>query len=266
MKRNTKIMGAIVGDIVGSVYEFNNYGHKDFELFSSGCFATDDSIMTISVAKALMDCNGDYSRLSQCAVSAMQEIGRNYPGCGYGGRFYGWIFNDHPEPYESYGNGAAMRVSPVAYVAETLDEVKLLSEKVTAVSHNHPEGLKGAEATAVGTWMALNGYSKTEIIQEMERYYTLDFTIDVIRPYYRFNETCQQTVPQAIECFKEADGFEDTLRTAISLGGDSDTLSAIACSLAGAYYGVPENIEQKAMTYLDSRLTKIVTAFEEFVV
>ncbi|MCC8358253.1 MAG: ADP-ribosylglycohydrolase family protein [Oscillospiraceae bacterium] len=151
-------------------------------------------------------------------------------------------------------------------MAKTVDEVKLLSDRVTAVSHNHPEGLKGAEATAVGTWMALNGYSKAEIIREMERYYTLDFTIDEIRPYYRFNETCQKTVPQAIECFKEADGFEDTLRTAISVGGDSDTLAAIACSLAGAYYGVPEEIEEKAMTCLDSRLTKIVRAFEEFAV
>ncbi|MCD7769091.1 MAG: ADP-ribosylglycohydrolase family protein, partial [Oscillospiraceae bacterium] len=214
-------MGAIVGDIVGSVYEFNNCRRKDFPLFANECFATDDSIMTIAVARALMDCGGDYRRLSQCTVTAMQEIGRRYPRCGFGGRFYGWIFSDCPEPYESYGNGAAMRISPVAYVARTPEEVKQLSGEVTAVSHNHPEGIKGAEAIAVGTWMALNGYGKAEIIREMERYYPLDFTIDEIRPTYVFNETCQRTVPQAIECFKEASDFEDTLRTAISLGGDS---------------------------------------------
>lgn len=265
MEKTKRVIGAIVGDIVGSIYEFNNHRSKEFSIFGRGCFATDDSIMTLAVAKALMDSGGGKpSTLSAAAVKAMQEVGRPYPNCGYGGRFMNWMYDDDPRPYNSFGNGAAMRISPVAYVAGDLQEVKRLSEQVTAVTHNHPEGIKGAEATAVATWMALHDYAKEEIIAEMGKYYDLDFTLDEIRPTYRFNETCQNTVPQAIVCFNEGMGFEDTLRNAVSIGGDSDTLAAIACAIAGAFYGVPKDIEMTARTYLDERLTKILDGFIDY--
>lgn len=265
MEKTKRVIGAIVGDIVGSIYEFNNHRSKEFPLFSEGCSVTDDSIMTLAVAKALMDSGGGkLSPLSAATVKSMQEVGQPYPDCGYGGRFMDWMYNDDPHPYNSFGNGAAMRVSPVAYVAEDLRVVKRLPEQVTAVTHNHPEGIKGAEATAVATWMALHDYAKDEIIAEMERYYNLDFSLDEIRPTYQFNETCQNTVPQAIVCFKEAVDFEDTLRNAISIGGDSDTLAAIACAIAGAFYGVPREIEMKAKSYLDKRLTKILDGFIDY--
>ncbi len=264
MQDANRVIGALVGDIVGSIYEFDNYRAKDFKLFGRGCFATDDSIMTLAVAKALMDCDGNYDSLFDCAVSAMREVGQPYRHCGYGGRFWQWMYSPNPRPYNSFGNGAAMRVSPVAYVAKSKDEVKRLSRAVTEVTHNHPEGIKGAEATALGTWMALNGYDKADILAEMESYYSLDFTLDEIRPTYKFNETCQETVPQAIVCFKEATGFEDTIRNAISIGGDSDTLAAIACAIAAAYYGVPDEIEQEARSYLDSYLTDILDKFIAF--
>jgi type I restriction enzyme M protein len=137
------MIGAIIGDIVGSIYEWNNHRAKDFEFFGKGCFATDDSIMTIAVAKSLIDCNGDYSDLSEKAIKAMQELGRPYPNCGFGGSFYNWIYSDNPKPYGSYGNGSAMRISPVGWVAKDIEQAKELSRKVTEISHNHPEGIKG---------------------------------------------------------------------------------------------------------------------------
>lgn len=264
MRNINNVIGAITGDVVGSIYEFDNHRSKDFPLFSADCFATDDSIMTLAIAKALMDSDGDIHVLPDCAVRAMREVGQPYPDCGYGGRFLNWMYSDNPKPYFSCGNGAAMRVSAVASVAKSVEEVKRLSECVTAVTHDHPEGILGAEATAVGTWMALNGSSKDEILKELEKYYDLNFTIDEIRPTYSFNETCQKTVPQAIVCFREAADFEDAIRTVISLGGDSDTLAAITGSIAGAYYGVPSWIEQKARNYLDERLTKILDAFASY--
>jgi len=257
------MLGAIVGDVVGSIYEFHNHRSKDFPLFNKKCFATDDSIMTLAIAKALVEWKKNGGDLSKLAVKYMQEIGRPYPYCGYGGRFLGWIYDKYPLPYNSFGNGAAMRVSPVAYVADSIEEVKELSKAVTEVSHNHPEGIKGAEATAVATWMALHDYRMEEIRRYIcENYYKLDFTLDDIRDTYRFNETCQDTVPQAIEAFLESDSFEDAIRCAISVGGDSDTLAAITCGIAGAYYGVPEKIGKKTRTYLDQRLTAVLDEFE----
>lgn len=258
------MIGAIVGDIVGSIYEFDNHRSKEFPLFSKGCFATDDSIMTLAIAKALVEWKRSGERLSYLAVKYMQEVGRPYPGCGYGGRFLQWMYSDKPEPYNSFGNGAAMRVSPVAYVAWSLQEARELSRFVTAVTHNHPEGIKGAEATAVATWMALNGHSKEEIGSYVKQnYYKLDFTIDEIRPTYRFNETCQDTVPQAIQAFLESESFEDAIRTAISVGGDSDTLAAITGAIAGAYYGVPDDIRGEAESYLDHILYGIYHEFRQ---
>lgn len=258
------MLGAIIGDIVGSRFEWNNHRSKDFEFFHPKCFFTDDSIMSLAIAKALLECNNDYSNLSEKTVEYMQSIGRNYPDCGYGGRFYGWMFSDHPQPYRSYGNGSAMRVSACGFVAKSIEEAKELSKKVTEVTHNHPEGIKGAEATAVAIFLAKSGKDILEIRDYIQKhYYPLNFKLDDIRDTYRFNETCQDTVPQAIEAFLESNSFEDAIRNAISIGGDSDTLAAITGGIAEAYYGIPLEMRKKALTYLDERLLKIVMEFEE---
>jgi len=271
------MIGAIIGDIVGSRFEFNNHKSKDFELFTDECFVTDDSIMTLAVAKAIMEAKrrepenvedegSYYALVADLTVKYMQEIGRRYPNCGYGRMFYQWVFSDSPQPYTSYGNGAAMRISPVGFAAKTEDEVKKLSYSVTAVTHNHPEGIKGAEAVALAIYMAWKGATKTEIRDKINSsYYSLDFTIDAIRDTYEFDETCQGTVPQAIEAFLESTSFEDAIRTAISLGGDSDTVAAITGSIAEAYYGVPLEIRDKALSYLDNELRPIYDEWIEFI-
>lgn len=272
------MIGAIIGDVVGSRFEFNNHRSKEFELFMEDCFATDDSIMTLAVAKAIMeamkekvlsnslDSPGFRALLSDLTVKYMQEIGQQYPGCGFGGRFNRWVFSEVPEPYNSFGNGAAMRVSPAGFIANSEEEAIALAEIVTAVTHNHPEGIKGAVATAIAIYLAREGATKTEIKERIEKeYYSLGFTIDDIRPSYRFNETCQETVPQAIQCFLEATSFEDAIRTAISLGGDSDTIGAIAGAIAEAYYGVPEEMEEEALAYLDEDLRAIYDEWVAFV-
>ena len=257
------MLGAIIGDIVGSRFEWNNHRDKDFELFTNGCFPTDDSIMSLAIARAIIVSKPDFSDLSDNAVKCMQSIGRNYPDCGYGGRFYGWMFSDDPRPYNSYGNGSAMRVSAAGFVARSLEEAKLLSKLVTEVTHNHPEGIKGAEATAVAIYMAKTGSGIFEIKDYIkENYYPMNFTLDEIRDTYRFNETCQDTVPQALQAFFESSGFEDAIRNAISIGGDSDTLAAICGSVAEAYYGIPDDIRKQALTFLDKDLLKLLTLFE----
>lgn len=192
------------------------------------------------------------------------RVGPLYPHAGYGGRFKKWLKNPFPEPYNSLGNGAAMRVSPVAYVAENIDQLKALSRAVTEVTHNHSSGIKGAEAISVAIFMALYGASKQEIKRVIDqKYYNLDFyQLDEIRDGYSFDVTCDGTVPYAIEAFMEADGFEDTIRNAISIGGDSDTLAAIAGSIAEAYYGIPENIRSEAIQYLDNVQIDILDRFE----
>ena len=255
-------LGAITGDIVGSVYEWNNIKTKDFPFFSSKCFPTDDSIMTLAIAKALLECNGSYLDLSQKAIDNMLLLGALYPHTGYGGRFSSWLNALKPKPYNSFGNGSAMRVSAVCYAAASIEEVKELSYKVTSVTHNHVEGIKGAEATAVAIYMALQGSSIQEIKDVIIKdYYPMDFTLDEIRDTYRFNETCQNTVPQALEAFFESIGFEDAIRNAIVLGGDSDTIAAITGGIAAAYYGIPDNIYNKALEYLDDYLIEIHDCF-----
>ncbi len=258
------MLGAIIGDIVGSRFEWHNHRSKEFEFFHPRCFFTDDSVMSLAIAKALLECKEDYSNLSEKAVEYMQSIGRNYPDCGYGGHFYDWMFSDYPRPYGSYGNGAAMRVSACGFVANSLEEAIELSKKVTEVTHNHPEGMKGAEATTVAIYLAKSGKDILEIKDYIRKhYYPLNFALDEIRDTYRFNETCQETVPQAIEAFLESSSFEDAIRNAISIGGDSDTLAAITGGIAEAYYGIPLEMRKKALTYLDERLLKIVMEFEE---
>ena len=242
------MFGAIIGDMAGSVYEWHNIKSKDFPLFKSACFPTDDSIMTIAVAKAILENGGRVEGLSEKTTEWLQKIGRQYPNCGYGGRFRRWIFSDDPKPYQSCGNGAAMRVSACGWAGKTPEEVKRLSYAVTAVSHDDPEGIKGAEATACAIFLARTGRGKNEIRTCIEtEYYKLDFTLDEIRPTYRFDESCQGTVPQAIEAFLESTSFEDAIRNAISVGGDSDTLAAITGSIAEAFYGIPDELYKQAV-------------------
>ncbi|MGN0741489.1 MAG: ADP-ribosylglycohydrolase family protein [Candidatus Fimadaptatus sp.] len=256
------MIGAIIGDIVGSRFEWDNCLSKDFELFAPECSVTDDSIMTLAIAKALMESLPDRSDLSVQAVRWMQLVGRPYRGCGYGGRFFDWMYSDDPKPYNSFGNGAAMRVSPCGFAARSLDEARRLARAVTEVTHNHPEGIKGAEATAVAIYLARTGSSMSDIRRAMAGYYDLDFTLNDIRDTYQFNETCQGTVPQALTAFFESTGFEDAIRNAISIGGDSDTLAAITGGIAEAYYGVPDALREQAMGYLDEFLAGILVEAE----
>lgn len=275
------MIGAIIGDIVGSRFEFNNHKSKDFELFTDECRVTDDSIMTLAVSKAIMetekvvkatskgsDYDSDrtyYSLMEGMAIKYMQELGRKYPGCGYGGMFEEWIFSHDPQPYNSFGNGAAMRISPVGFIARSEEEVCRLSKAITGVTHDHIEGLKGAEATAIAIYMARSGCTKDEIKSKITRnYYSLDFTLDEIRDSYEFDVTCQGTVPQGIVAFLEGTSFEDGIRNAISIGGDSDTLGAITGAIAEAYYGVPHDLKEKALTYLDEELLSIFNNWTDF--
>ncbi|MDR2199952.1 MAG: ADP-ribosylglycohydrolase family protein [Deltaproteobacteria bacterium] len=258
------MFGAVVGDIVGSRFEFDNIKTKDFELFHKDCFFTDDSVLTVAVAKAVLASKGDWETLSDMTVLSMRTLGRKYKDMGWGGMFSAWLFSDNPEPYNSFGNGAAMRVSPCAHAAGTLKEARYLSREVTRTTHNHPEGIKGAEALTVAVYMAKSGDDLKTIEKKIgEKYYDMNFTLDEIRPGYRFDETCQKTVPQALKAFFESEGFEDAVRNAVSLGGDSDTLAAITGAVAGVYYGVPDDIARKALGYLPPPLKKAIGDFEK---
>ena len=229
------MLGAIIGDISGSRFEWKPNKNKDFVLLTqlNGCKPTDDSIMTAAIADAVLECDGNFAELGQKAIKHMQTMGRKYPNSGFGGRFSHWIMSDNPKPYGSFGNGSAMRVSPCAYAAKTLEEAIELSRAVSEVTHNHPEGIKGAEAVTVAIFMALHGKSILEIRDYINKhYYPMDFTLDSIRAGYKFDVTCQGSVPQAIMAFLESSDFEDAIRNAISLGGDADTQAAIAGSIA----------------------------------
>ncbi|WP_018143005.1 ADP-ribosylglycohydrolase family protein [Alloscardovia criceti] len=258
------MIGAIVGDIAGSRFEIKNYKAKDFEFLSDKCRYTDDSVMSLAICEALLNSDADYSDLSEQAQNSMKNLVIQFPWKGYGQNFIQWAMNPKPEPYGSYGNGAAMRVSGCGYVGNTIDEVKKLSEAVTCVTHNHPEGIKGAEATAVAVFLARTGESKSAIREYIQNsYYPLDFTLDGIRETYKPNQSCQGTVPQAIVAFLESDSFEDAIRNAISIGGDSDTIAAIAGSIAEPYYGVPREIRERTIEFLDPSLLEILSRFEE---
>ena len=269
----TQLIGAIVGDIAGSRFEWLNCKSKDFTLLveqhegAKPCCFTDDTVMTLAIADAIMKWRegGDtsYGAFSSCAIKSMQTFGRHHPHAGYGGSFVAWLQDKNPRPYNSWGNGAAMRVSACGWAGRTLDEVKAMSRAVTEVTHNHPEGLKGAEATAVATFLARTGKSMAEIEKVVNRdYYRLDFTLDEIRERYKFDVSCQGSVPQALEAFFESTSFEDAIRNAISIGGDSDTIGAICGAVAGAYYGVPQDICAKAHAFLVPDFIETLDAFE----
>ena len=240
--------GAIIGDIVGSKYEFDfMMKSKEFPFISEGCSYTDDSIMTVAVARALLKAQEDKSSFKHHLIVQMQEMGKRFPAPqgGYGTRFSEWLVSEHPTAYNSFGNGSAMRVSPCGLMAVELKEALDLAKASAEVTHNHPEGIKGAQAVAAAIFLAKTGAKSKQEIKEYieENYYPLDKSLDEIRPSYSFNESCQRTVPQAIVAFLESNDYEDAVRNAVSLGGDSDTLGAITGSIAWAYYKIhsPEN-------------------------
>lgn len=271
------MLGAIYGDIVGSIYEFHNIKTKDFELFDKKSRFTDDSVTTLAVANALLmldekvnagngvdaPCQNDLHDFKEILIHELHRLGRLYFDAGYGGRFFLWLLNRNKEPYGSYGNGSAMRVSPVAWYASSLEECLNLAKASAEVTHNHPEGIKGAVATAGATYLARTGASMEAIKAFVARYYEIDFTLDEIRPHYRFNETCQDTVPQAMQAFFESVSFEDAIRNAVSIGGDSDTLAAITGAVAQAYYGMTESEVREVAQRLDPILLRISWRFEK---
>ena len=273
------LLGGIIGDIVGSRFEFTPIKNKDFELLLKGknylskkqpykefretCRFTDDTVMTIAVANALLEANGNYDILQDLVIKNMKELGHKYPYAGYGARFNRWLTIPITEPYNSFGNGSAMRISPVPYFAKNIEEVKELSKLVTEVTHNHPEGIKGAEAVACCIWLALNDYSKFEIEDYVrENYYNLDFDYNELVKTYIHDESCQNSVPQSIFAFLISKDFEDCIRTAISMGGDADTMACIAGSIAEAYYGIPKELEIKGLEFLTDDLKSIVFKFQ----
>ena len=256
------MLGAIIGDIVGSVYEFHNIKSTDIELFyEESCF-TDDSVMTLAIAKWLIE---DDTHSEQHLIKCMQELGRRYPNAGYGGHFTFWLRQDNPQPYNSWGNGAGMRVSPVGLYAKTLEEALRLAEISASVSHNHPEGIKGAQAIAASVFLCKEGKTKTEIKDYVENTfgYDLSRTIDEIRPDYRFNESCQGSVPEAIIAFLEGNTFEEVLRLAISLGGDPDTIACMACGIAACMYPIPDDLAEICDEILTDDLREIKDRFLE---
>jgi ADP-ribosylglycohydrolase len=268
------MIGAIIGDIVGSVYEFNNIKTKEFQTLTMKNFFTDDTIMTIAVAEALMN-GGSADNF----IDSMKKFGRLYPNADWGGLFRSWLFSDDRKPYDSFGNGSAMRVSPCAWFAKSLEEAERLAELSASVTHNHPEGIKGAKAVAGAIYLARTGCGKPKIKEYVEKNYgyNLNRTLDEIRPSYRFDETCQGTVPEAIIAFLESKGFEDAIRNAVSLGGDSDTLAAItgsiseasgeACMSADEYSGMAYGDVRYFLTdvfdILDRRLIKVINDWHD---
>ena len=258
------LYGAIIGDIVGSIYEFHNIKTKDFPFFSPRCYITDDSCMTIAVAAAIDDWKKKNGGLSALAIKHMREIGTKYPHMGYGHGFARWLMSEKPEPYNSWGNGAAMRISAAGWHGNSISEVKRFSYMVTSVTHDHIEGIKGAEATAVAIFLARTGNSKEEIAQYITKnYYDWCSSVSELQENYSWDGSCQGTVPPALQCFFESKSFEDAIRNAISIGGDSDTIGAITGAVAEAYYGIPEELKEKAKTYIPEELLKKVVELEE---
>ncbi|MBQ8161059.1 MAG: ADP-ribosylglycohydrolase family protein [Clostridia bacterium] len=259
--------GAVLGDMIGAPYEFDRgYKTKDFPLFSSGSEFTDDSVMTLAVADALMETKGQSDQAIQSAlVFYMQMWGGRYPDAGYGGMFYHWLWSEEPKPYGSFGNGSAMRVSAAGWLFDTLEETRHVAALTAQVTHNHPEGIKGAEAVASAIFLARTGSSKAEILDYITSTfgYDLSRTCDQIRPGYHHVESCQQTVPEAVTAFLEGKDFEDVIRTAVSLGGDCDTLTCIAGSIAEAYYKVPESMITECRRRLSGDMLAVIDRFQE---
>ena len=282
MKNKNKytLLGGIIGDLAGSRFEHHPLKSKDFDLLVFGDFNlrrgtsfnengrasyfTDDTVMTIAVAKALLEANNDFSDLEELVIRNMKDFGRRYPAAGYGGKFREWLSSPSVMPYNSLGNGSAMRISPMAYFAKDITEIKKLSKIISSVTHNHPEGVKGAEAVASAIWLALHDRTKEEIKQYIEEnYYSLDYDYNEILQKYKFDVTCQNSVPQSIFAFLISENFEDAIRTAVSMGGDADTMACIAGSIAEAFYGVPENLQKECWEFLTPDIKNIINEFQK---
>lgn len=265
--------GAFIGDIIGSTREFCEWKDWNFKLFPIGSSYTDDSIMTVAIGDALMDWKDFGGDLKTSFIETMRNYGKAYPSPagGYGSHFVGWLESKAPQPYNSCGNGSAMRVSPCALMAGTLEEALDLAKLSAEVTHNHPEGIKGAQATAAAIYLARNGASKKEIKEYIqENFYPLDKTLKEIRPHYRFDGTCQGSVPESIQAFLESNDFETAIRNVISLGGDADTMGAITGSIAWAYYGRNgitadmQKLWEQAKNYIPNELIERSVDFQEF--
>ena len=258
------MLGAIVGDIVGSVYEFCPTKSVNFEFITPLSNFTDDSVMTLAVAKWLME---DNAHTPHYLICCMQELGALYPGAGYGARFAGWLCEEEPQPYNSWGNGSGMRVSPVGLYAKTLDEALSLAAVTALVSHNHPQGVRGAQAIASCMYLCRQGKTKAEIKEYVENtfFYNLDRTIAEIRPRYEFDVSCQGSVPEAIIAFLEGNTFEEVIRLAVSLGGDSDTQACMAGAIAACMYPIPEEVAEKCNKILTDDLREIKDKFIDFI-
>ncbi len=258
------IIGAIAGDVIGSAYEFNPTRDHNFELFTPQSTFTDDTVLTMANALWLLE---DENHTPERLVEIMQDLCQRYPDRGYGGRFANWIGMKNPQPYNSLGNGSAMRVSPVGYYARTLDEALELAQVSAAVTHNHPEGIKGAQATAAAIFMARHGKSKQDIRNAMNEGfgYDLSRTLDEIRPTFTFDETCPHTVPEAITCFIEGKDYEDVVRLSVALAGDADTIAAIAGGISSAINEVPNEISQPVIALLSEEFCTTLLRFNELV-
>lgn len=260
--------GAILGDIIGSPFEFDR-GNKSkfFQLFSQGATFTDDTVMTVAVAEALMNAGkkAGPDQIRQHVICSMRRWGRRYPFAGYGVRFNHWLQTPDPHPYGSFGNGSAMRVSAVGWLYDTIERTREVARATADVTHNHAEGIKGAEAVASVIFMAKHGSTKEEIKDYVRREfrYRLDRTVDEIRPNYHHVETCQDTVPEAITAFMEGDDFEDVIRTAVSLGGDCDTLTDIAAAIAEAFYGIPGELMAEVDKRVEPDMLEVLKRFED---
>ncbi len=261
------MLGAIIGDTIGSVFEWHNTKKTRFPLFTKYSRPTDDSVMTIAVADALMQTYGmDDEIVRKALVKSMQYYGLKYPDAGYGGKFYDWIRQADPQPYGSWGNGSAMRVSPVGWLYDDLTTVLHMAELTAAVSHDHPEAIKGAKAIAAAVLFARKGWDKAQIKSFIEDMfgYDLDTTLDEIRPRYRFDVSCQGSVPQAIRAFLEGDSYEQCIRLAISIGGDSDTIACMAGAIAEPYYRIPKEIRDRGLAHIDPQMVRVIMAFRDF--
>ena len=269
-KRKNALIGAIIGDIVGSIYEFENHKTEDiydFELFTEECFFTDDTVMTIAVAEALMEADPAEPEeiIKEKLVRSIKKWGRKYPFAGYGRRFKRWLMSEETEPYHSYGNGSAMRVSAAGWLYNDMFTTRYMARLTAAVTHNHPEGIKGAEAVAAAIFLGRSGVDVADICDYIENEfgYYLPLSCYEIRPRYEFNGSCQGTVPQAFVAFRDGKGFEETIRYGVSIGGDTDTLCAIAGSVAEAYSEVPDDMVQTAESYLPEDMLEVLDAFRQ---
>jgi len=260
--------GAITGDIIGSQFEFDK-GNKsrEFELFGKRCKFTDDTVMTIAVAEALMDAGrgADEKTIKDKLITSLKIWGQRYPHAGYGNRFKAWVLSGKSEPYGSYGNGSAMRVSAAGWLYDSMERTREVARWTAEITHNHPEGIKGAESAAAAIFMARYGAQLSDISEYLEKEfgYDLSRTLDEIRPGYHHVEDCMQTMPEAFTCFLEAGSYEECIRNVMYIGGDTDTLAAIAGAIAEAYWGVPEDLICKTKEYLPEDIKFVIGRFEK---